>query len=154
MTCVVFPLILKIKVKVEVAGYVENVHAIDEDHVEGHHGHQVEDGWAPARERIHAGSVEDKLKTANSCFISLLINEHWKKNVVIGFEESLQIELTCNIKDANDDSKRKEWEGEAVPLQDSLNVLLETAADIDEPDIYNYYLLTLQLALMTTSSDS
>ena len=44
MTCVVFPLILKIKVKVEVAGYVENVHAIDEDHVEGHHGHQVEDG--------------------------------------------------------------------------------------------------------------
>ena len=59
-----------------------------------------------------------------------------KNLVVIGSEESLQTELTCNIKDANDDSKRKEWEGEAVPLQDSLNVLLETAADVDEPDIH------------------
>ena len=67
-----------------------------------------------------------------------------KNLVVIGSEESLQTELTCNIKDANDDSKRKEWEGEAVPLQDSLNVLLETAADVDEPDIHiTYYKLNL-----------
>ena len=64
-----------------------------------------------------------------------------KNLVVIGSEELLQIELTCNIEDADEDTKRKEWEGEAVPLQDSLNVLLETAADVDKPDIdiiYNY----------------
>ena len=64
-----------------------------------------------------------------------------KNLVVIGSEELLQIELTCNIEDTNEDPERKEWEGEAVPLQDSLNVLLETAADVDKPDIdiiYNY----------------
>ena len=79
MTCVVFPLILQIKIKVEVTGNVEYVHAIDEDHVEGHHGGYLEDGGAPARERIHAGSVEDKPQTVNSSFVLLLINEHWKK---------------------------------------------------------------------------
>ena len=64
-----------------------------------------------------------------------------KNLVVIGSEKSLQTELTCNIEDADEDAQRKEWEGEAVPLQDSLNVLLETAADVDKPDIdiiYNY----------------
>ena len=76
MTCVVFPLILQVEVKVEVTGNVEYVHAIDEDHVEGHHGGYLEDGGAPARERIHAGSVEDKPQTVNSGFVLLLINEH------------------------------------------------------------------------------
>ena len=108
MTCVVFPLILQIKVEVEVTGNVENVHAIDEDHVEGHHGRYLEDGGAPARERIHAGSVEDKPQAVNSSFVLLLINEHWKNLVVIGSEELLQIELTCNIEDADKDPKRKE----------------------------------------------
>ena len=108
MTCVVFPLILQIEVKVEVTGNVENVHAIDEDHVEGHHGRYLEDGGAPARERIHAGSVEDKPKTVNSSFVLLLINEHWKNLVVIGSAEALQIELTCNIEDADEDTQRKE----------------------------------------------
>ena len=79
MTCVVFPLILQVEVEVEVTGNVEYVHAIDEDHVEGHHGGYLEDGRAPARERIHAGSVEDKPKTVNASFVLLLINEHWKK---------------------------------------------------------------------------
>ena len=75
-TCVVFPLILQVKVKIEIAGNVDDVHPVDEDEVEGHHDLVTDDGGIPVSERIQAGSVENKINTVNSCSVLLFKDEH------------------------------------------------------------------------------
>ena len=103
-------LVLEKHVQIEVAGYVENVHQIESNLTDGHHRDQ---GRGELRKRVHAGLVKDQ---AEAVFASLL----------------LVINIDKNIEEAVENAHNKKWKGEGISLENPLNFVLETSANVNE----------------------
>ena len=103
-------LVLEKHVQIEVAGDVDNIHQIECNLADRHHRDK---GRGELGQRIHAGLVEDQ---AQPVFAGLLL--------VIDIDEDIEEA----VKNAHD----KEWKGKCIPLENPLNFVLETSANVNE----------------------
>ena len=106
----IHPLDFEIFVKIEVAGYVDNVHHVEDNLADGHHRDQ---GRGELGQRIHAGVIEDQ---AEAVYTSLL----------------LVIDINEDIEEAVENAHDKKWKGKCIPLENPLNFVLETCANVNE----------------------